>query len=251
MPEDTELIQAEDRLPTKEAPSPEQFIALAIEKGMDPEGIEWLVGLYERVDARRAEREFSAALLAFQNKCPIVRKNKTAIIKHKAGGSHSYDHTTLDYLVRTITPYAHEQGLSWSWDEAESPDGTVRVATIIHHVGGHSRRTVGPPYPVQRSDRVSPAQAVAQSLSFAKRYGLVGGLGIVWGDDDKDGADDTEFIDEKQLATIQDFVDELKPDMAKFLKLLCVDQLAHLPKGSYKIAIQALKALEQKKRRQG
>lgn len=50
------------------------LLQLSIAQNMAPDAIEKLVSLYERLDARRAEREFAAALLAFQNECSVVGK---------------------------------------------------------------------------------------------------------------------------------------------------------------------------------
>ena len=66
--------------------------------------LEKLVGLYERVEDRRAATEFTAAMLAFQSECPVVIHNRQASFATKAGGSFAYSYADLAEICRTVNP---------------------------------------------------------------------------------------------------------------------------------------------------
>ena len=223
-------------------PSPASMLQAAIERGIDPDGLEKLAALFERFEDRRASREFSAALLAFQNSCPNVAK-----VRRVKTGKYSYDYAPLDYMANVIRPHLDRCGLSFTVDVSIEGD-RVTVRTVIRHTGGHQESTTFTA-PIDSTAAMNAPQKVASAVSYARRYGLMLALGIVSGGEDDDGsAAGTTYITDEQLNVIQSMVEDLEVDRARFLKWLGVDQLGHLPERDYTRAYNALcaRAKEQK-----
>jgi hypothetical protein len=59
-------------------PTIEQILIAAVERGIDPDALEKLVALQERVEAKRAEKAFNAAMATFKAECPSILKNREA-----------------------------------------------------------------------------------------------------------------------------------------------------------------------------
>jgi hypothetical protein len=214
------------------------LMELAISREVTPEALGKLVDLYERLDARRAAREFADALLRFQSDCPVIAKNRTA-----DAGKYRYDYSSLDYLAVTIRPHLERHGISYTFDCALD-GGTVHVVTILRHTGGHEERTTFAA-PIDSSARMNPMQQAASATSYARRYGLLLALGLATGEDDDGRGSVGAFINEDQVQTLVDLIAESGANLPQFLKWMNVEQIAQIPERDYR---KALRALEQKKR---
>ena len=76
--------------------SPDNLIALAIEKGTDPEQLERLFSLKERYDANIAKTAFFEALSIFQSQVPVIEKQKQ--------GSSHFRYAPLGAIVSRVRP---------------------------------------------------------------------------------------------------------------------------------------------------
>src|SRR5689334_14217992 len=102
------------------------LLQTAIEKGLPPEQLEKLVGLYERMEARDARKQFFAAMARFQEECPAIPKTSTAeVTSNRTAAKFRYTYADLDETVATIRPYLIKNGLSYSWDSEVSADGKM------------------------------------------------------------------------------------------------------------------------------
>ena len=134
--------------------------------------LEKLVGLYERVEDRRAATEFTAAMLAFQSVCPVVVHNRQASFATKAGGKFSYSFADLAEICRTVNPVLHPLGLSYTWDSRVSDNGAlIRVTCTLTHTAGHSVQASFEA-PVEEGAGTSAAQDYAKILTFGERKSL-------------------------------------------------------------------------------
>jgi len=171
------------------APQPTEIHALldaAVRAGTTPEGLEKMVGLYERMADRAAAQDFGRALAAFRAECPPIGKNRTANITSNSGGSYGYTFADLPAIARAVDPVLARHGLTYTFDSRVEGDKIVTTCTL-RHTGGHS---IVSSFAVPTDSRagMSPAQKFASASTFARRYALVQVLGLTTCDPDDDGA---------------------------------------------------------------
>lgn len=236
---------------TRADDAPQSLVQLAIEKGVDVEVIERLVALQERVTERNARAAYFEALANFQEQCPEIPKNKTAdIVSKRSGGKFSYTYARLEDITRTIREPLRQCALSYTWD-VSLDSGALVVTCIVRHVDGHSERSSFP-VPVDKSDRMSDAQATGAALTYGRRQSLIAALGLTTADEDTDGvsgrgrkqasADEPERLTDQQLADLSALIEDVGADRRKFLAYLRVEKLEDVHPREYARAIEALEA---------
>ena len=232
--QETEALE----VPQGAEPSMAMLLKTAIQSGLDPEGMEKLVALHERMEAKKAERAFFDALQAFQQECPAIRK--TQDVPTKSGGR-GYSFAPFDQVVRSIKPYLAKHGLSFKHDTPEIPkEGYLVVQVTISHVGGHHEISSFPVEIGTGTQLMSKAQVVSAAISFGRRNALIQGLGLVTTGEDDDGKTIGELVSEDQIANMETLLEEVKADRPRFLKYMNVESLDQMRKDDYPKAIRAL-----------
>ena len=158
-------------------PTPAMLLDKAIEKGIDIEQLEKLMGLQERWDAQQARKAFNNAMSDFQ-------KAKPDIIKNKSGYDNRYQYATLNSIQKQVDPVLSDCGLSYRWDQ-EIKEGKIVVSCIATHIDGHSEKTTLEA-PFDKSGSKNEIQAMGSSNSYLFRYTLCAMFGIS-SDEDNDG----------------------------------------------------------------
>lgn len=212
--------------------TPAAMLTAAIEKGIDAQGIKTLAEIFERMQAKQAEREFIAALLAFKAECPRIEKSDV--------GVHNSRFAPLYKIAAIIDPILLKHGLTYSFD-TELEEKRVRSICILYHIGGHSTRTTFAA-PIDPAPKMTETHATASASSLAERYALTLSLGIVTGVVDDDGKAGTggETITAEQLKTLQTLLDETRADSPAFWNFAGVQTLAEIPAKDYGRVQQAL-----------
>lgn len=220
------------------------LVQLALERNVDVEVLERLVALKERADARNARDAYFKALTNFQEKCPPIKKNKSAEITSKREGAKSfgYKFASLDEIQRHIRPYLRAENLSYSFDVEQTTKASLDVIFVLRHVDGHSEKNRFP-VPVETGGRMSDAQANGAALTYGKRQAMAAGLGLVI-EEDTDGkrTDTIQYITAEQAAGIDDLMETAGVKKYKFLEWLGVDAVAHIVAADYQKAIDELNA---------
>lgn len=175
-PRQVQRVEPADNLPAA-APTVEQILLAAIEKGIVPDALEKLVALQERVEAKRAEKAFNSAMAAFKQECPAILKTRTASFSTKSGGSASYKFVDLEELTKTIDPHLHKHGLFCSWDTTLTNELLV-VTCTVRHVDGH-RESAKFASKVSGTPLMSPGQQTAATATFGRRHSMLCVLGLV------------------------------------------------------------------------
>ena len=210
---------------------PSDMLRAAIERGIDAEGIKTLAEVFERMQSKQAEIEFTTALLSFKARCPRIPKTDV--------GVHTSRFAPLYKIAQVIDPILTQCGLIYSFDTMLE-EKRVSSICILRHVGGHSTRTTFAA-PIDPVPRMSETHATASAISFAERYALTLALGIVTGvDDDGKAVAAGETITEEQKKTLQQLLNETKAEGEAFQKFLGVPTLADLPARDYARVQQAL-----------
>lgn len=167
---------------------PEPSVALMlqaiIEKGVTPENMtvmEAMVGLYERMQAKEAEREFNTAFLELKKEMPKIAATKPV---PNNDGTTRYKYAPLDEIDEILQPLALRHGFTYTFAEGDKSDATkIEKVCTVYHTGGHKRsnsfacRKSAPP-------KSNDSQADGNTHSYAKRGALCDAFGIVVDRDD-------------------------------------------------------------------
>ena len=165
-----------------QATTPDQLLALAINKDLDIEKLEKLMLMKERWDAAQAKKAFFNALTNFQEQCPEIRKSKT--VDFGQGKTH-FNFAPLGDIDRQIKKILKENGLSKNW-KIKEVEKKIKVICIISHIDGHSEETEMEAE-ADTSGSKNAIQAKGSAISYMQRYTLIGALGLTTVDQDIDG----------------------------------------------------------------
>jgi hypothetical protein len=223
------------------------ILHLAVEKGMDPAGLEKLFALYERDADRKAAQEFAEAKAAFQSEVPPIRKTSEAtVMSNRTGSTHKYKYAELDEIARTVRDPLTKNGLSYSWDSHLSDKGNMVCTCIIRHVNGH-KESASFECSTDTPASMTAQQKNAAALTYARRQSLIQALGLTTCDPDNDGADleSGEPVSAEQAANLETAVDGVGGNRAAFLRYFKVERFSDIPLSRYG---EALKMIEDKRK---
>lgn len=125
------------------------------------------------------------ALAAAQGEFGEILKDKTARVRTKSGAEYDYNYADLGSVLNATRPWLSKHGLSVSWVFRNGQDrGTGFVITQLLHATGKLESELPLFYDPTAQ---SVMQSLGSAITYAKRYGLCGLIGVVAEDDD-DGA---------------------------------------------------------------
>jgi len=195
--------------------SPQDVLALAIEKGAGVEQLQALMDLQERHERNEARKAFHRSMAAFRANPPRIHKDRTV-----QAGPAVYTHASLANVVERISVGMAPHDLSFRW-ETQQEQGAVTVTCVIQHVQGHEERTTltAPP---DDSGRKNGIQQIASTVSYLERYTLLAACGLAttdMPDDDGQGAGEAP-MPEEYAAELKQMLHDTEADVARFLKAL-------------------------------
>jgi len=120
----------------------------------------------------------AAALAAFQNEMPTVRKAHKAEVQTKQGGSYSYTYADLADVTAAAAPLLSKNGLAFTACPRATDRG-YELAGVLLHVSGESREGALPL-------TGNTPQELGSSITYMRRY-LLGCITGLVTDDDDDG----------------------------------------------------------------
>jgi hypothetical protein len=162
----------------------EALLMQAVQSGVPVESLERLMAMRRELREEYARQAFFTALAGFQSECPVIAK--TSEVKDRGGQSVRYRFASLDRIVETIRPHLQRHELSFTFRTAFDLDNNHLVAACeVHHALGHSE-TSEFRVPIAKDSFMNGAQHFGSASSYARRYALLGALGIVTGDEDDD-----------------------------------------------------------------
>jgi len=229
-------------------------IHAAIASGRPLSELDHLVQLVKDMKAMEAVEKFNQALAAFHSEVRTIKKNKTANITKKDGGTgYSFTYAELDIIVETIAPHLAKHGFTYTWDTPEDvPVGQIKVICILRHVAGHEARS-SLQLPIENSSGMSPQQKVGSAMSFAQRRTLTAVLGLVTSDKTpRDQDNDPTRINDDQLTILEDLLRESGASRQAFLaKVAKADTMAAIRAVDFQRCLNALNQKVAEKKRQG
>jgi hypothetical protein len=165
---------------------PQALIEKALDTGAGIETMERLVALAKEVREVQAREAWYEAMAQFQKACPVIKKSSTAKIQ-TSRASYSYRYAPLEEVVNTIAPVMGRLGLSISWRSRVEQDKVI-VSCRVSHTLGHHEESGEIAMPIDTRDPsvgATPPQRVGIAATYAKRYSLLGIIGMApEGDDD-------------------------------------------------------------------
>lgn len=163
----------------REEPSIGLMLQTMVEKGITGDSVsafEQLVLLKERMDAKQAERDFTADFIALQKEMPKVKATKGVPGKD---GSIKYHFAPYEEIMDQVQPLLEKFGFAVKFGNRFDGTPPRAIATCkLMHKGGHSetnefgaRVGSGPP-------NSSEAQGDGAASTYAKRFALCNALNI-------------------------------------------------------------------------
>lgn len=164
---------------------PQALITKALETGAGIDTLERLVALAKDVREVQAKEAWYEAMAEFQRKCPAIKKTKEARIATRSGPGYAYRYAPLDEIMSVIQPVMGPLGLSVSWRSRVEPTQVV-VSCRVSHTLGHHEESGEIAMPIVQGDGTgaTPPQRVGIAATYAKRYSLLGIIGLAPEDDD-------------------------------------------------------------------
>jgi hypothetical protein len=134
----TDQIPQMQLVEAKPEPSVALMLQKVIDKGITKDNVtalESLVGLYDRMQAKNAEREFSAALVELQGETISVQATKSVDVRD---GVPRYKFAPYEEIMSVVQPMLTRHGFSVTFDTKIEGDRLNSICTLTHK-SGHSR----------------------------------------------------------------------------------------------------------------
>ena len=229
-------------LVTKDVPKTQQLTPIEMMKDLKAMGLEVqdmkdMLALQKEYEANEALKQFNIALAQFKSEDILITKDANVTYNDT-----SYNHATLGSIVGIAVPFLSKHGFSHRWNTSQG-DGGITVTFILTHQAGHSEQTSLFASP-DNSGGKNAIQAIASTVTYLERYTFLAGTGLAVVDQDDDGANSepVEYITADQQTVINDLINEVSADEAKFLIYLNVKSLDKCEAKYYDRAIKALEA---------
>lgn len=223
---------------------PNAVILKAMDKNYSPELIEKMMDLQERYEERQSQKAYVRAMAAFKKNPPEILKTKHVEYVNSKNQTVEWDHAQLGEIAESINKGLSGFDLYARWDMEQPDKGTVKTTCIITHEDGHSEQISmsGPP---DTSGNKDALKAVASTNTILQRLTLLALTGLAAKGTDIEHpslGDVGDFIDDKQLSTIRDLMNEREVDGAKFLKFMKIESLEKIQAKDFNKTITAIKA---------
>lgn len=213
------------------ARNPLDLIAVAIERGVDPDQLGKLMDLQERWQEHEAEKAFAAAMNACQREMPVVLRSKAA---------DRYKYAPLEEVKRAVVPVALKHGFSMSFGTTDSHLADhYRVVMELRHTGGHLR-TYHLDLPADTAGKKQPVQAVGSTFSYGERYLTCKVFNVAIAVEDNDGGAPLAFLSEDQRQQVDSLLERSRVSVPKFLAWLGVSSRENIPASRFPDIIREL-----------
>lgn len=152
---------------------------------VDPDKLEKLIALQERLMRHHAKAAFDAAFARMQAALPEVSERGRLEVK----GTIRSRYAKLEDIQAAVRPVLKAHGFALRHRTEWPPDrpGTIRIVGILSHEQGHSEESVFEA-PMDKSDYRTDIQSMGSTVSYGRRYTTIDLLNITTRGADDDGA---------------------------------------------------------------
>ena len=127
--------------------------------------------------------KLAAAIVAAAAELEDIKREASANIPTKSGGSYSYKYATLPGILQAVRPILQKHDLAVLQNASEGGNASVDISTMIVHSSGEYLVLDALPMPMGNT-----AQETGSAITYGRRYQLLAALGLA-ADDDDDGDD--------------------------------------------------------------
>lgn len=176
MKQTTELELAQ---PVREQPSVALMLQSVVEKGITADNVgalEKLVGLYERMQQKDAEKAFAEAFVRLQQEIPTIPGCRPG--SATKDGKTKFHYANFEDIDAIVRPICLRNGFTYAFRESGVENGRITTTMTLQHSGGHYRE-------IPCSVRVgagpsgsSESQADMSAHAYARRGALEAGLAL-------------------------------------------------------------------------
>ena len=223
----------------------EVIAAAASDPRVDPEKLEKLLALKERIDARDAEREFAQDFAAASAEMPRVAKNGVIDM----GGKGKMNFARYEDIDKALRPIEAKHGFMRTFMTDPTPGGITMTVKLIHK-GGHSEKSSRFMPPDAGAGR-NAMQAIGSASSYAKRYLTLDIWNIICEGVDNDGSL-AEPLNEDERNKVYDLLHALELNdkgMKAFLKFAGSDSVESIQRFKFdEIMVRLKEKLAEKER---
>lgn len=153
----------------------------ASDPSVEIDKLERLILLSERLQAKKAEAEFNAAMAAMQSDIPSIAERGAITVN----GQVRSNYATFEDINDVIKPIMQGHGFAITF-KVENVPGGMSVTGILMHRAGH-RESTSMFIPLDTSGSKNAVQAVGSSTSYGKRYVMSALLNLTTRGEDDDG----------------------------------------------------------------
>ena len=218
----------------------------ASDPNVDIDKMERLMQMQERTLERQGQQAYAEAMREVQALMPDVVKNAyNPQTKSK--------YANLEAITSVAKPIYTKAGFSLSFNTgASTKDGHIMVLCDVLHCDGHSKsfqyESPIDDAGIAGSKNKTATHGGSSAVSYAQRYLTKMIFNITLADEDNDGngASGKRFISEEQALKINEWIESVSADKAKFLVWLQVGTVETIIAKDYDKAINALRAKEKK-----
>lgn len=240
-PESAVVVAASNEVAAP-APNVAAMLDAVIKGGVSNENVaalEKLVGLYERMQDRDAEKSFNVAFVALQAELPTIVASSVIPNRGK--------YEKFEDVMRQIAPLLQKHGFSVSFS-MDFKENRILETCHLAHVGGHSRSNS---FAVRSGKADSETQADCKAATTAKRNALLNALNIVIRQDCLNEENDATMegdpnakISTEQADQLEHRVKMTNSDVAKFLVYAGADKFSNILQSKYDMLDASLKRRE-------
>jgi len=223
----------------------------ARDSSVDIDKMERLMLMHEKIESRRAEQAFNAAMaLAQSEMLPIARK-----IQNKHLNTHYAD---LAAVSDGVTPIVGRHGFGLSFSEFQStvPD-CMGIACEVTHAGGFSKRyEFNVPIDgagLRGNANKTAVQTYGSTFTYGRRYAMLGVFNVATKTDTDGNRPKTEDgpISDKQIAELTKLITDTGSNIDQFLEFCEVPSLADIWRSNFDKAKALLLAKQKKQAEKG
>lgn len=158
------------------------FERLARDPNVDPEKLERLIALQERIMRHNAKAAFDGAFSKMQPKIPVITENGRIEVR----GTVRSTYAPLEDIHDVVKPILAEHGFAIRHRTEWPKDGIIRIVGILSHEQGHSEETAFEA-PLDKSEYRTEIQSMGSTVSYGRRYTTLDLLNISTRKADNDG----------------------------------------------------------------
>jgi hypothetical protein len=145
---------------------------------VDPDKLERLYALHERMQDKASEKSFYSAMAEMQPHLPVVEHTKKIGYTDKKGNDVvKGTYTPWEDIDELVRPVYTKYGFGLSFRVEQSPNTPVCITAIVMHCDGHKTETTIQ-LPADSSGSKNAVQAVGSAITYGKRYAACAALNI-------------------------------------------------------------------------